>query len=180
MTEEYKGYTIRIQPDTYPENPREAWDNATTMVCFHGRYQLGDKHTYRSQDYGGWDSLRKALEADGAVVVYPLYLYDHSGITISTTPFSCPWDSGQVGWTFMTREQMKECFGEFKRITPTLRKRAESHIEAEVDTYDRYIKGDIWEYYIEKDGEFVDSCSGYYEDINYVLGEAKSVIDTYE
>lgn len=31
-------------------------------------------------------------------LMLPLYLYDHSGITMNTTGFSCPWDSGQVGW----------------------------------------------------------------------------------
>ena len=30
-------------------------------------------------------------------LMLPLYLYDHSGITMNTTGFSCPWDSGQVG-----------------------------------------------------------------------------------
>jgi hypothetical protein len=40
------------------------------------------------------------------VVVLPLYLYDHSGLTISTSPFSCRWDSGQVGYIHTTFEQV--------------------------------------------------------------------------
>ena len=37
----YKGYTIAIDYDSDPSNPRE-WDNFGTMVCFHRRYALGD------------------------------------------------------------------------------------------------------------------------------------------
>ena len=31
------------------------------------------------------------------VVILPLYLHDHSGLTMNTSGFHCPWDSGQVG-----------------------------------------------------------------------------------
>ena len=41
-TEEYKGYTIKIEHDDYPDNPRD-WDNAGEMVCWHRRYNLGDE-----------------------------------------------------------------------------------------------------------------------------------------
>jgi hypothetical protein len=41
-TEEYKGYTIKVQYDEYPQNPRTEWDSAGTMVCWHSRYNLGD------------------------------------------------------------------------------------------------------------------------------------------
>ena len=36
----------------------------------------------------------------------PLYLYDHGGITMSTNPFSCPWDDGgQVGWIYASKQK---------------------------------------------------------------------------
>ena len=41
-TEEYKGYTINIDYDEDPMNPRTDWDNAAVMVCWHRRYNLGD------------------------------------------------------------------------------------------------------------------------------------------
>ena len=31
---------------------------------------------------------------DAQVVMLPLYLYDHGGLTMNTSAFSCPWDSG--------------------------------------------------------------------------------------
>jgi hypothetical protein len=42
------------------------------------------------------------------VCIKDLYLYDHSGITISTSPFSCGWDSGQVGFIYLTRQKCEE------------------------------------------------------------------------
>ena len=37
--------TFDISPDEMADSPR-SWDNLGTMVCWHRRYQLGDKHTY--------------------------------------------------------------------------------------------------------------------------------------
>lgn len=48
-----------------------------------------------------------ALEAAGLIVL-PLHLYDHSGITMSTGGFSCPWDSGQVGYIYVTPKALEE------------------------------------------------------------------------
>ena len=42
---------------------------------------------------------------ESSVVILPLYLYDHGEITMSTGRFSCPWDSGQVGWIYCTKER---------------------------------------------------------------------------
>ena len=33
------------------------------------------------------------------------FIYDHSGITMNTTGFSCPWDSGQVGWIYCSKKR---------------------------------------------------------------------------
>jgi len=44
------------------------------------------------------------VEALGKYVILPLYLYDHGGITMSTGAFSCPWDSGQVGWIYAPKK----------------------------------------------------------------------------
>jgi len=36
-------------------------------------------------------------------VILPVYIYDHSGITLNTVGFSDPWDSGQVGWIYASK-----------------------------------------------------------------------------
>jgi hypothetical protein len=176
MEFEYKGYQIDINQDIDPENPREAWDNLGTMVCFHGRYNLGDKTDLRSSQFTGWDELETHLRENlDAVVILPLYLYDHGGITMNTTGFSCRWDSGQVGFIYVTREKLRKEY-DWKRVSPQRRERVAELLRGEVQTYDQYLTGDIYGYSITKDGEDIDSCYGFYGS-DYCEEAAKEYIE---
>ena len=107
-TIEYKGHTIKIHQDECGYSPREN-DNICEFHCSHRNYNLGDKgFNYRT----GKECCEAALERKhNGDIMLPLYLYDHSGITISLTPFSCPWDSGQVGFVVVPRKAMLENWG---------------------------------------------------------------------
>jgi hypothetical protein len=113
-----------------------------------------------------------------AAAILPLYIYDHSGITMNTTGFSCRWDSGQVGFIYATKEKIRAEYG-WKRLTKKRLQQIQDILDGEVKTYDQYLTGDVYGYTIEKNGEHIDSCWGYYgqEDC---LNEAKSIIDHYE
>jgi hypothetical protein len=181
-----ENYLIEVIQDESPESPRE-WDNLGTMICFHGRYNLGDKHDYRSGDYSGWDEQRKDIEKkENVCVILPLYLYDHSGITISTSSFSCNWDSGQIGWIVVSKENVRKEFG-VKRITKEIIEKVTNILEGEVETYDQYLTGDVYGYRISKvtkcefgheHKEEVDSCWGYYGEEG-CMTEAESIVDYY-
>lgn len=154
---------IIIAPDTDTESPRE-WDNMGTMIAFHGRYTLGDKdHGYRADDYNGWDEMEAAIaKANPGGVILPLFLYDHSGITMNTTGFSCPWDSGRVGFIVASAEKIRENFM-VKRITAKVRQRAEDVLRGEVETFDQFIRGDVYHFSVEDDdGNVINSCGGFY------------------
>ena len=169
--------TYRIERDEYPESPRD-WDNFGTMICFHGRYVLGDKdHGFRDSDYNGWDELHGALKKQYAVIL-PVYMYDHSGLTVRTTPFSCPWDSGQIGFIAVTREKILAEYGG-KHLTKNLVTAAEQLLKSEVHAYDQYLSGDVWGYIIEEDGEFLDSCYGFFGE-DYCEAEAKEALKHYQ
>lgn len=44
--------TVKILPEEYPSNPRKEFDNVTTMVCWHDRYDLGDEQpSYSPEEY---------------------------------------------------------------------------------------------------------------------------------
>lgn len=124
-----------------PDDPRHN-DNLGKMVCFHGRYSLGDKHNYKSHDYNGWEEMKSHIvKNEDVLVILPLYLYDHSGITMNTTGFSCPWDSGQVGWIFATKKDIREWYGLQRINKPYIDKVREILLE-EVKMYDRYLTGE--------------------------------------
>ena len=83
-------YQVLIDQDCDPMNPREDFHHLSTMVCLHRRYKLGDTgHGYRVRDFDGWEDLEKKIIKDHPnCVILPMYMYDHSGITINTTGFS--------------------------------------------------------------------------------------------
>jgi hypothetical protein len=120
------------------------------------------------------------MEADirkreNVAVILPLFLYDHSGITMNTTGFNCRWDSGQVGFIFISKAKALKEFGG-KIITKKLRERLETYLKNEVETYDQYLTGDVWGVQVFEDGEEVDSCWGFYG-YDYAESEAKAMCE---
>lgn len=196
--------TLRIFQEQDAENPRE-WDNAGRMLCWHNRYNLGDKNSYDSDnwleelaceadddladklesleqtqytyyscarvdagysfsdalDYANvkYDRVKSALidkVIDEHYLIAPLYLYDHSGLAMSTGSFSCPWDSGCVGVYVLTAEEIEAEFG-------GCWEKARKYVDAVVETYSQWLGGDVCGYIAEdEDGEFIDSCTGFY------------------
>jgi len=140
-----------IRQDSNDMDPRKDWDNLGTMVCWHRRYILGDDQPRETP--AEW------LDAMGPFFVkLPLYLYDHSGLTMSTGPFSCPWDSGQVGWIVAWAEDVRKAFG-VKALNGAIRKRVIKILEAEVRVYDQCLRGAVWGFEYGDDG-----CWGFFGD----------------
>lgn len=178
--ETYRGLTIKIYYDTDTESPRE-WDNLGTMVCAHSRYTLGDKQIDSAETFlmerleehfGDSEKAEKfrenhssdecLTEIEKSHVMLPLFLYDHGGITMNTKGFSCPWDSGQVGYIYVIREKILEEYNK-KILTKKLRRRIEGYLASEVETYDDYLQGNVYGYVIEdKDGNHLDSYWGFF------------------
>lgn len=159
------GHTLQIFQDTMSESPR-SWDNLGTMAIFHKRYNFGDEVNFSSEDFNNWAEMEEYINTKlKATVCIPIYMYDHSGITINTQGFACPWDSGQVGFIYVTDEKMIENYGE--NYNKEHIARANKVLMSEVETMDQYIRGDVYGFYLVKDGETIDSCCGFYgEDIS--------------
>jgi hypothetical protein len=155
-------YSLYVYWDDEPYDPRED-DHLGTMACFHRRKCFGDKgHGIDSDHFGGWDEMEAYIRKElKAVVVLPIYLYSHSGDTIATTPFSCPWDSGQIGFIYCTKADIRENWV-IKRVTEHYIARAEEVLEGEVKDYDHYVSGDQYRWWIlDENDEYVESAHGY-------------------
>ena len=174
----YKGYTIEIHTDEDPIDPREN-DNLGTMICFHGRHKLGDPMV--KDDYTDQGSFKDYLkENEKSLIILPLYLYDHSGITMNTTGFSCPWDSGQVGVIYVTKEKAREEYG-WKSLTAARIEKLKEYLRGEVQTYDQYLTGDVYGYVVKDSTvEELDSCWGFFgsdHEASDLLPQARGAID---
>lgn len=174
----YRNHVIKVYQDEDSCDPRLDNENFGRMVCLHRRYQLGDKH---------YMDIEEAMELEKSkdVISLPLYLYDHSGITMSTSPFSCPWDSGKVGFIYVTKEKVRKEY-EVKLVTKKTREKVISILESEVEEYNDYITGNVYGYVIwsvDDDGnelEEKDSCWGFFGDYEkYMIPDCKQMIDYY-
>lgn len=142
-----------------------------------------------------WEELREI--ASNVNVMLPIYLYDHGGITISTSAFSCRWDSGLVGFIFCSRERF---LSETGYTAEELFKngKAESMLENEVKTYDQYLTGEVFgieygtikektwvcketgEEEIEKEYNETESVWGFYGDDHVKSGLMDELPDAYK
>jgi len=171
----YKGYKMFIYQDEH--DPRED-DNLGTMVCFHGKYKLGDTHDINHNDFSSFEEMERYLvKKTKAKIILPLYLYDHSGITMSTTAFSCRWDSGQVGFIYITAEKIRKEYN-VKRISPKLIEKVTEILQAEVKEYDDFLTGNQYQINItdeETETHCIDSFNG--NGYNEMIEDAEKIID---
>jgi len=186
-TTQYKGLTLEIHQESDPINPRGE-DNLGKMVCYHPQYTLGDKQAFltHSGQYVSLDALVKAIEAEeGPIVWLPLYLYDHSGITISVRDFSKTidpgsWDTSHIGLIYVSYASLRKAYG-WKSVTKTRLATAKKYLEGEVETYDDYLTGNVYGYVVKgPNGDVLDSCWGFFGDPEKsgIIEEAKAGADS--
>jgi len=167
-----------IKPSDLDESPRKWECNIGVIAYRHRRYILGEEKIDDPIDfllnlYGieatnmpyTNETLEKLMgqASKYGYVLLPVYLFDHSGITISTTPFSCPWDSGQVGFIYTNLKRVRDITGhKWQRWSEKRREKAREWLRGEIKTFDQYLRGDVYGFIIEEDGEEIDSCWGFY------------------
>lgn len=156
-----RGYRTEIFPMDCPENPRD-WENLCKLVGNHHRYHIGDEDLDMSME----DMKAYILERDDVLHIEPVYMYDHGGIALSTSPFRCPWDSGQVGYIYVTYSRYAEITGmsieAIKKDMTNVIKRCRYYMSSELEAYQQYINGEVYAYVTSKDGHMVDSGAGYF------------------
>ena len=195
-------YTLEIKRDNMSEDPRDEF-NLCSMICWHSRYKLGDNHNFENPDIfmkhlylevvgkswsddhnDYWQDIYNTLKKTDLILIKKINLYDHSGITVSTSddyPYNDRWDSGIVGFIYVTK---KTIFEECGNITEeNWKERADKYLEGEMERYDDYLRGDVYGFVLKKkiveqeicphcgevideyeEDEEVDSCWGFYGD----------------
>lgn len=187
---EYRGHTIEIHYDEGGSafaNPRD-WSNLGSIICWHRKYNLSDKDrpddgpsgepdrghfAYLPEDFRKWAKEHRAIMLN-------IYMYEHSGIALSTSPFSCPWDSGQIGFIYVLPSKVREEF-KVKSINGALKKKVLKQLEDEVKIYGSYVSGEVFDYVIKNtEDEVVGSCGGFvgHDEIKFMIESAREEIDS--
>jgi hypothetical protein len=179
----------------YDSNPRD-WDNLGTMICRHPRYTLGDEGPLRDEivraidetleeNEGSWAAVFRMLgEHYGTTLALPLYLYDHSGLSMKagapinlTEPSAgSDWDTTLCGLIIDTEQGRQE--------SGTLPENIAGALRHEVEIYSTYLEGDIWAWSIfDRNGIMLDSCGsilGLDNAIEYAVDQAPHLAGPYQ
>ena len=132
------------------------------------RYQLGT--TSVSSDEMGEISLKIG---EGELIGLPVYAYVHSGVALSTAPFSCGFDSGLSGFIACSHEDITSWFGEHhckstEEVLDVLRN--------EVEEFSKFLQGDVYNITIYVDGKEEETVGGFYG-FDYAVEEAKALAE---
>lgn len=154
-----KGYSVEIFADNDAENPLE-WSD-TVLVTAHRRSNFGgiplpfDACSIE-------DAFDEHLAGEGLVrrdVIWePVYLYNHSGYALSTSPFGDRWDSGRLGFIYVSRAAIRQEF-RAKRISAKLEQRIVTRLEAELELVENWLNGEIYRYHIP---DLDQGCGGFF------------------
>lgn len=106
------GYTVEIHPDHDAENPR-TWCSSTLCTrhrrrTFGGEMLPNDPATIE-EAFTEHLADRGLTERD--VIWLPVYGFEHSGLALGCTPFRDRWDSGQLGYIYMSRADTSREYG---------------------------------------------------------------------
>lgn len=171
--------TIKLSQDSF-DSPRE-WDNIGTIAYNHGSYNLGEEkisdpidwlieklelseeYIYnKCEGYSNETLVKLEEKFFKKFIALPVYIYDHSGQSISTSPFNCRWDSGKLGYIYCSKEKAIQEFGG-KVVTKETREKVLSNLELEIETFNQYIQGDVYSFEVlDEDENHIDSCGGFY------------------
>lgn len=173
----------QIVYDENPESPRVDRDNLWSFAFFHNRYALGDMEFETPEKFKEY-----VKEMGERLITIPIRMYDHSGlgfarggtIKAESYPYNCPWDSGLIGYAYVTKEQVWDEFG--KPSTRNRQKQILALLDSELEVYEAYLNGNVYGYIVkmlDKDGEQeeVEACFGFYADFEYCVEEANSMAE---
>lgn len=199
-------YALWIQTDTEPCHPRNDCINMDIMFCLHPRYTLGDERpettftefweNIAAECMPAADLVKSYLKnksiTDNRIadiqnltkdhlVYLPIWLYDHSGISIScgerTYPYNDAFDSSLLGYIVMFKTTAIRDIG-YKETE--WKQKATEYMRHIIERYNQYLNDEIYAYTmykremenpviknqpnntLESDWDEIESCSNFY------------------
>lgn len=113
---------------------------------------------YLEEDVVSALSVQEIMDiSKGKLVALPLFLMDHSGLSMQTSDFNDRWDSGQVGWIWSSIKKAEKITGLKNMSTEEIQTR----LNHEVKMYSQYLEDDVYRYIVEeyRTGEWTEDES---------------------
>jgi hypothetical protein len=137
--------TIKTSEDafmTYEDQKSAVW------CGYHKRYNFNDTEIEVQDTLEELEA--KIHENYNVAIIKPLYMFEHSGIAFSTTPFADKWDSGRLGFIFITKELAEGMGWETAE-------QLDKALEFEIEIKNKFESEEI--YQVDKEqGEVCDCC----------------------
>ena len=156
----YDNYKTEITLDDWAESPRD-WDNLGTMLTWQRGYSSPDTNEFATpDDFIEWWNENCGVNG----IILPVYCLEHGNISYSTSNYGDKWDSGQVGFIYVTSEDFAK---EGVMLADAIK-----ILENEVKIYSYYANGEVYSINTSikvvcdsckhVEWEYVDGCGGYY------------------
>jgi hypothetical protein len=149
---------LRVKYDDDPQDPADSI-STIRVVTWHAKYRIGDEQPSKSPT----EYIELLLDADtrnmpqediwnlfsDIAIWLPVYGYDHSGLTISCSPFSCPWDSGRLGFVYvLIADVLRE--NNASELTQKLRDDTLARLRSRVSYFDDYLTGRVYDVVLDE------------------------------
>ena len=159
------GIVGEIVHDDGPTDGPHEWGNDCVLMSVHHR-----RYTNPAPECGRDPEATEDWAKDNqkTYAAFPLYMYDHGNtcyrVSEGGNPFSCPWDSGRVGFVFVKKSDFMR--GKQWPSRKRLFKAAQSFCEE----YTSWANGEVYGYIVrDEDHNELDSCWSFIGDIKYVI-----------
>jgi len=158
---------LEIVTDESCESPRE-WDNLTIIVTIkNNHHTMGDFQVNNSEE------LREMLKGHKAKYAMPLYVYEHSGISLKCFedkvgyPYNDQWDAGCIGMVYTTKKLLKD-----NGLDKYPEDKVIEQMKTEIETYSQWCNGECYGFRLtelskcdkceQSNDKEIDSCYGFY------------------
>lgn len=152
-----------------------------------------DEIAGQMEDELGLGEKLQLVEESGEVVVFPISMYEHSGITLwigsKDGHFDSQWDCSSIGFAYVEKSKAEEegMLNPGENYNNDWKEWACAMMEGEMEIYDQFVRGEVYGYVIEdeygEEATDVDLCGcwGFFGDEGKkeLLQRAKRDIDSY-
>lgn len=151
-----------IQDSESHDHPRTSCENLGTIINWHTRFNLGDENINPKEYTSLNDIISKNTSKDD--ICLPLFLYNHSSLSLSTKPFNCRFDSSQIGIIKVSKTKIRKEYS-CKKVTKKIKEKVIEVLKNEILYFDKYLKGEFYILEIlDNNKEIEESCAGFVGD----------------